>query len=336
MTGWLILDGLALLLAGGYVLSLPGALLPLPDGDVALREREARRRLWFPLIGSAAALALGSGSAWWDAMARTADHCGSTAVHEPYLCWLHPVAGGGVPWGEVAALAALAVTLVLVTRTFLDALRGRRVLGELVRCADARETGRAHAILAAGGVAWAGRLAIVPSDQALCFVFGLRKPTLVLSSLVMSTFSPEALAAMVAHEAAHVTRRDTLWRLLAQFARLVHAPSLGTLAFKRWTAASEGVCDATAAGHVGSRLLVAEALVGFRRMANGPRAWDAAAAGFAEGDLATRVNRLLADEPRPGRPWWAPWPWALGLVAIAATPLLHRMLEGLLRVIHAT
>ncbi len=58
---------------------------------------------------------------------------------------------------------------------------------------------------------------LVMSDYPFSFVWGFGRSKLVLSSGLLHTLSPEELAGLLEHEAAHHTRRDNLAKLALTF-----------------------------------------------------------------------------------------------------------------------
>ena len=75
------------------------------------------------------------------------------------------------------------------------------------------------------------------------------------------------LAAVLAHERAHITRRDAPWRLVAQLAYSFHLPIVARHLDSALARAHEMAADEEAAQRVGSRSRVAEALVHMARSA---------------------------------------------------------------------
>jgi len=142
----------------------------------------------------------------------------------------------------------------------------------------------------------------LPSAKALCFTVGLLRPRVYVSSGLLEGLSAGDRAAMLAHEAAHVRRRDNLVNLLlALFYTLLPLPG-GWLLRDDWERAVERACDREAARRIGDPCAVAQALVGAARLLRGgapvPGAAHFAASG--EDDIAGRVHALLALESGEG------------------------------------
>lgn len=328
-------DVLALCLIIAWTLSFLAGSLPALKGDAKDQEREARRRLFLPVLGSLGLVALGSGSAYFDAWSQGPDHCGDTLIHAPGLCWLHPETGSGLTPFEILVALALAVTGLRLLRLLASWGLARAGLARLEALPPSAHPNEAAVLTNLG---WKLPARVVASKELLCFVHGLWRPKLVISNSVFGTLSETELACALAHEAAHVSRRDPAWRLLGRLASLGHFPGLGERSFQRWILAQEALCDATAARRMGSLLVVAEALVSFQRALNRNKLSSSTLLGtaFASAEaFEARVRQLLF--PERTAPWQLlarPWPWALALLLLWQAEGVHRALEALLRVLH--
>jgi Zn-dependent protease with chaperone function len=82
------------------------------------------------------------------------------------------------------------------------------------------------------------------ADASTPRVVGLLRPRLVLPSGLPGSLEPVALDAVLAHELAHLARRDTLWQVLAS-ALLVASwfNPLAWLAYRRLADEAEAACD---------------------------------------------------------------------------------------------
>jgi len=141
---------------------------------------------------------------------------------------------------------------------------------------------------------------ILDTTYPVAAVAGVFQPRLVLSARVLRECTPDELDAIVAHERAHVRRRDNLTRalLLALPDRWL-APHVAREIEAAWTRAAEEAADAEGAGAVGStRAILAATLIRVARMADGaPPAWMPGLAFYQGADLEHRVRALL-NEPR--------------------------------------
>ena len=253
--------------------------------------------------------------------------------------------------GACAAVAAFAVALPVflwfespdtdepVSRTLaLTALVGA---GLLARGAwRAARSWRATARVVA---AWRARsrplegLAVPMPAYAIDDVFptvaivGIVRPRLFIAERVLRECSADEVAAMIAHECAHVTARDNLKRLLIRACPDV----LGAVRplDRAWSEAAEEAADARAAlVDASTRLNLAGALIHVARLAV-PRTPPLASAFYLGGSIETRVRRLLTDPPsEPVQSRWTGIVWpavaALFVTAVIATaPALHAVME---------
>jgi hypothetical protein len=125
---------------------------------------------------------------------------------------------------------------------------------------------------------------------------GIWRPRLFIAERVLRECSPAEVAAMVAHETAHVSARDNLKRLLA---RMCPDPlGVGRRLDRAWSAAAEEAADARAAGgNAGARLDLAGALIHVARLAI-PAAPPLASAFYLGGSIDSRVRRLVDPDSR--------------------------------------
>lgn len=334
------LDAATLVLLTSYGLSVIAAVcVRVIPGASAISERMAWWRVVGPPLGGLLVVLVGFGSALWDAWMVTPDHCGDTTTHQPYLCWPHPVGTAAASVTEtltvVLLLLALGATLARIA-SWREASKRIRTLVARAMPADATAFRR---ILAEGGGSWRGPITIIRTDEPICCVTGLREPRLLISTAVVTRLKPADIAVMVAHERAHVERRDLPRRMLAHLLSALHAPSLGKRAVDGWALAAEQACDLAAARSCGSAIAVAETLVRYRRAFSrrSPSPMAGAAAAFAgAGELETRVRGLLDARPTDSEPRnRSRWVWAAMLGAALLTPGVHTGLEALLRLLHA-
>jgi len=166
----------------------------------------------------------------------------------------------------------------------------------------------------------------LPSGDAHAFVLGFLRPEIFVSAGLAARADARSLETVLAHERAHVRRREPLRRLVAALALALHLPGVAGPLGRALRAAEEASADAEAARRLGDRARVAEALVRFARL----RAAPPLAIGFHGDALEERVREVLA----PARPGEGPRAPALLLASAAAlglallgAPLLHRAVE---------
>lgn len=327
------LDALTLFLLLAYGLSVLVALVP--TGQAAAADRFARGLVLAPPLVALALVGLG----FWPSLRAVLggdDHCAGAIAGHPHLCWLHGAGGaGGMAHDAVALLVLALVAAVAAWHAFhWGQMLGRlRLLDSLA--VPSREA-EVRCLLEAAGASWPAGLTVVSFERPVCFVVGVRRPRLIMSTAVLDAMAPADLRAVVAHEAAHLARRDNVWRLAGHVALLFHLPWLGRRAWRRWSLTTEAACDDMAARAMGSRVEVAEALVRFQRLGQQRGAGPVLGVAFGRaGALETRVRWLL--DPPPQAPWltvarW--WPWCLLLVAGWQADAVHEALEALLHALH--
>jgi Zn-dependent protease with chaperone function len=181
----------------------------------------------------------------------------------------------------------------------------------------------------------------VHDDFPVVGVVGLRQPTLYVADQVLAALSGEELAAVCAHEQAHVASQDNLKALLLRSCPdWIGLLPLGREMEDAWLEAAEQAADDVGAGADRSRALdlAAALLKAARLVPDGARLDVLPAAALQGGTVADRVERLVAD-PRPAAaPGLA---WALlgsSLASLAMAVLVpglqddvHRVLELLVR-----
>lgn len=247
------------------------------------------------------------------------DHCLSHA-HHLHLCLVH--AAGLRP--SLAVLGALALAVF--------AFR----LGHLVsRTASVRARVAALVSLGTGRVGRAFPVVTVPGRARLCHAAGIFRRRVLVSEALASALAPRSLDAALAHEEAHLTRRDPLVGLLLSVSGLFAPPPFVTHVVDGYRRAAEEACDAEAARVVGDGAQVAEALVQVAALQRGPPHTLAGAAAFGQVALERRVRLLLEGPGAPGGPGRAlPLAGAAGVLAVVLAlshaAALHHAVETLL------
>lgn len=214
------------------------------------------------------------------------------------------------------------VTLVLLAVFGLSAMvyaviRLGLTLRETERLARVWTAGRPELTVAhSGEPAW-----IIDAEFPVVAVVGIWKPRLVVARSVVLRCSERELAAVLAHEGAHVVAHDNLRRLWLQCAVDALCWTARAKAMVRaWQDAAEDAADDRAAT-AGSRAVdLASALVTVAKLAPGRSlTLFPTAACFYRGDgLERRVRRLLDADAQPGRPERRDWLSGLRLAAVLA------------------
>jgi len=147
---------------------------------------------------------------------------------------------------------------------------------------------------------WPGRAWIVASRFPVVAVVGVGRGELYVSADVVRACSAAEIAAIAAHERAHVTGRDNLTRIL--FALAPAVTRAAARLERAWAATAEEIADLHARA-AGDGVTLAQALTKVARLALGTTAPPPLAiSAFVGGDdLEGRVRRLLEPAQHPGR-----------------------------------
>ena len=272
----------------------------------------------FVALSVAVASFLPSVLAW---LSLQSDHCTENVHAHLHLCLLHPPP---VTMGMVASLVPPALASLILARIGRELWRGehaRRCLATLAATSTPDTT---------RGVHWIASR--VPLAAA---VGGARHGKVIVSSLLGERLVPRELAAVIAHERAHLQRRDATWRTIASALSIVHVPAVRRMLLADLALTCEEACDDEAVRAIGDRVSVATALVGVSRLWSEAQVAGAAAAAaapaFTGADITTRVTRLLED-PSPAR-LWLPRAWttlgSIGALATGAGREIHHLTEAL-------
>ena len=137
--------------------------------------------------------------------------------------------------------------------------------------------------------------------------FGVFRWRILLPAGIEQRLSRDELTALLAHELAHLVRRDTAWLWVGRVlcSCLAFQP-LNLVARRRWQQAAEYQCDDWAVRHAVDRFSLARCLTRVAEWRLGRRVCPAMlAAGGAKSNLSDRVERLVGhwhgDDPWAGR-----------------------------------
>jgi len=249
-------------------------------------------------------------------LAPALDHCTHHGDHHFHLCLVH--GPGSIQLNRTWLALGLFATPVLIRVAFAVArlLRGRRLLSALRR--SARPT--------------AANYHEVASEAPFAVTAGLWRPRVYVTSGLLRLLDDTSRAAVLAHEAAHVRRRDPLMKLLAELLSAFHLPKTRQALLADLSLACEQACDEEAAVSVGDRTAVADALVKLGRLvSDASPTGTAAVARFGEGSITARVHALL-ERPK-ALPWLPSARLTLAASLVLATVLiapLHHTTETVL------
>jgi len=155
---------------------------------------------------------------------------------------------------------------------------------------------------------------------------GILRREICLPERALAALSAAQVRAMLAHELAHVVRRDALrFHALAFLERVFFFQPLNRVARRRLHETAEILCDDLAVRWTDHRLALASCLTEIARwMVGGRRVLPAPGMAHSRSRLGQRVERLLDDRrsPRPERRhrWFPPLATVLVGVVVAAVP----------------
>jgi Zn-dependent protease with chaperone function len=233
------------------------------------------------------------------------DHCVTHDDHHAHFCFAHGAGGSAIGATITAAFAvAVVVGLFRALPPIFRSVRASRRLSELSRRG--------------------AQFDVLPCDIPLAVTIGSFEPRVVISTRLIEALAAEQLRAVVAHEAAHVLRRDNLRKQIASVLSLFHLPAVRRALLDDLAVACERASDEDAALAIGDRLAVAEALIAVERMAPPDLALGSAFVDRVE----ARVTALLVEpETRDPRVW--PLVVAALVTVVLASDLLHDTFESL-------
>jgi len=230
-------------------------------------------------------------------------HCHGSMPEWVHLCPVHP--------GNSLALLPIAIAALLVLAP------GRiRALREVL----------------AQPIGHGGAPVVTDLPAPTAILVGWLRPTLAIDRRLWTGLDPDHRRAILAHEDAHLGRRDPLVLHVLRLLCVLAPRRSGARLIKAWLHRAETTADAVAARHLGDPLLLASALLRCARL--GARA-PVPALSWTGGDLSDRVHRLMGS---PGAPAEGPDAGLadgvllvlLGLLVAASSPWVHHELEHLL------
>ena len=206
----------------------------------------------------------------------------------------------GVSASTMAVAAWALVTLVLVGRLALAHRRLRLALADRRDVGPSLVAGALRHLLAEGGVRRAVMLSTSDALQAPAAIPG---DEIVLPTRALRELSLAEQEGVLAHELAHVVRRDTLWlQLAAWIERLAWFQPLNRVARRQLQYSAEFAADAWAVAVTRQPLRLAQALARVAEWVAPDGASHASLAPGADGSpLIERVRRLTS--PRGEREW---------------------------------
>lgn len=244
------------------------------------------------------------------ALSLLAPYTGAVTPHlervRPHLCWLKLTEGPDAQWHfRLAGTLALGLLLFAVARfTWRWA-------------SSARVERRARQMLSAEDQ---DQVLVTGSEEPFCFSVGARRGLAVVSRGLVQQLDQQQLQALLAHEQAHIARRDNMWHLLLELAAIISLPlPTGFVYAHLWRSAAEADCDLQAAQATNSDMVSRLLELMHQRIGDMHRRRTAGLSPVYRAGLspAHRAQRLV----RAPRPTIAP-PLKLVLVAEIALMML--------------
>lgn len=178
------------------------------------------------------------------------DHC---SIHDGHLhlCLIHPPLPVESSILQLLLAALVGISAFFIGTPLVDLLRAHKFHRSLMMASRHHETDPVR---------------VVDWDMPLALSVGFRRMRVFISSQLMQTLSPQQLNVVIAHEQAHVSRRDPLRHFIAHAFSFVHIPWLRKALLNDFELATEQACDEVAARKVGDRLQVADTIISVERM----------------------------------------------------------------------
>ncbi len=224
-----------------------------------------------------------------------------------------------LPSASSLALGAWALgALVLLTAFGRSYLRLGRRLSSRPRVVGGDLHAQLRTLAAEAGIGDSVRLSCscrVPVPLAL----GLRKPEICVPPRALVGLTEEQQEGMLAHELAHLARRDPFWLLLGQgLACVLFFQPLNWVARRRLREISEMLSDEWAVARTGRPLSLAGCLAEVAGWSVGASALPVPSMADRPSSLGRRIRRLLDDTRLPESPARRAWlAAAMGILVIA-------------------
>jgi hypothetical protein len=135
---------------------------------------------------------------------------------------------------------------------------------------------------------------------------GWRRPEICLPERLCREMQSDEIEAVLAHELAHLERRDPVWRMASRLvAELLFLQPLNRHACNELAEQAELACDARATALTGRPLALARCLTSVASWGLDPSpGLGVPALAAHRGNLRLRVRRLVQGEASHRRPWW--------------------------------
>ncbi|MDX8402926.1 MAG: M48 family metalloprotease [Mariprofundaceae bacterium] len=208
------------------------------------------------------------------------DHC---SVHDGHLhlCLIHPPLPVDNSFLQLFLVTLVGATVYFVGTPVIDLLRAHKFQRTLMMAS------RPHEIEPVRVVDW---------DMPLALSAGIRRMRVFISSQLIQALSPQQLDVVIAHEQAHLSRRDPLRHFITHALSFAHIPRLRKDLLMDFDLATEQACDEVAAAQTGGRLHVADTILVVERLFIMRRV-PSMVMSISGSNISARVESLLAHSP---------------------------------------
>lgn len=191
-------------------------------------------------------------------------------------------------------------TIVLLSRLLLGHAKLLRELQNRTELADGEDFHLLQRLLRSAPVRREIRLSASDVTHSPIAMLG---DEIVVPGAIFSNLTRKQRESILAHEIAHIERRDPVWLTVGEvLCAVLFFQPLNRLASRHLKETAEYICDDAAITRTGDRGAVAETL-GLLAATLSP-AWSVRVAAMAEGGsgLIRRVTRVLREDPAPDQP----------------------------------
>ena len=251
------------------------------------------------------------------------DHCLGHLEGHLHFCLVHghPPVDSLLVWG--LALACLGLLLSMILHLIVDLWEMHRFnshVNSLPQESSSKD------------------LTILKTNTPLALTTGLLNQRIVLSTGLVSALTDQDRAIILAHERAHIKRKDTFTKLFARSFSLFHLPSVRLKLLRELELAFEQSCDNSAAEIIGDRSKIAELLLKVERIYQGHFPSHCALASGVHDNvhntLPQRISSLLDDQNTrvPSSGMFLVF-LVLGLLLLSSHDQIHDLLEHLTMIV---
>jgi Zn-dependent protease with chaperone function len=314
-----VLAGASFLAIGSLVSALLAQLFraQLSGSEPCTRHRALLCLALLPVFAAGALLLAASLPSLVALAVPRLDHCLTHDDGHAHLCFVHLPKLGVRP--TLLLTLVFCASYVMIRAGFAAAgmIRATRVVGALIR------TGEHRCDLG---------VIVIESPGPIGFAAGLIRPRVLLSRGLLDSLSEQECAVVLAHERAHVRRRDALVTSIVRALCVFQLPPTKRWLLSELEIAAEQVCDEEAAALVGDRVSVAATILTVERAAHhAVPPFGSVAVAFGQRAVERRVESLLASPKRP-RTLRAPAAWLIAAVVALLTiaDKVHHLTESAL------